>query len=173
MLTTNELAGRIRGLVNGDETLIDFEEWFSVHSRGFHRSGDPALIDFVSAVESKFSGFYFQGMSEERTKTLLGDEADRFAPRAIDVLLPSAVYTAFRPFYHHRNSNTYILLRDPNPLQHVQVAASGRMSVRITMADGDAQIWSKGNSANSTVPVGSLEDAAGIRLMLEAAAEPV
>jgi hypothetical protein len=89
MLTATELANRIHGLSDGRESLVDFEDWFSVHSRKFHRSEDASLIDFVSAVESVFSNFYFGGMDEARAVLAL-DEVARIAHPFAESVVPVA-----------------------------------------------------------------------------------
>src|SRR5947208_2387603 len=82
MLAAQELADRIGSLAVGRETLVDFEDWFSVHTRRFHKSEDPALVDFVSAVESVFSRFYFQGLDEDGAKIALRELATAIRPFA-------------------------------------------------------------------------------------------
>jgi len=95
MLTISELAERIRGLLAGRESLVEFEDWFSVHSRKFHRSGDPKLIDFVSAVESVFSRFYFGGLDETGATIALGEQGGKFAsPLSADPIVGLVLHSS-------------------------------------------------------------------------------
>lgn len=78
MLNMDQLSKQIAACAEGKLSLNTLEDWFRDHSHNVHLWGDQRLNDFVDAVESVFSEWYFEKLSEALICRKLQDVAQEF-----------------------------------------------------------------------------------------------
>ena len=80
MFSRQTFAEKLRACHNGELSLADFEEWFADASWNVHQLKDPVLTDAVFRVESLWSAFDSDRLSERDTLVRFGELANAIRP---------------------------------------------------------------------------------------------